>query len=110
MGKSISWRVGDWARKGLRQPITEGMKRFRPLRTFGATLAAVVALVVLGYAIQDLWHYWQNLSAGYTAWVASGQGWWQLTCGVAETIATGGLMFVSGRLLGTKLRRTVGSS
>ncbi|MGH2580944.1 MAG: hypothetical protein ACRDGP_08880 [Actinomycetota bacterium] len=86
------------------------MKRFRPLRTFGATLAAVGALVALGYAIQDLWHYWQDLSAGYTAWAASGQGWWQLTCGVAEAIATVMLMIVSGRLLGTKLARGVATS
>jgi hypothetical protein len=86
------------------------MKKIRPLRTFGATVAAIAALAVSLYAIQDLWHYWQNLSAGYTEWARSGQGWWQLTCGIGETVAVMVLLIVSCRLLGTKLVRSVTSS
>jgi hypothetical protein len=86
------------------------MRRIRPLRTFGATLAALSAAVVSWFAIQDLWHYWQNLSAGYTEWATSGQGWWQLTCGIAETAALIGLLTASALLLGTRFERSVVTS
>ena len=84
---------------------SRGMKKIQPLRTFGATVAAIAALVVLSYAIQDLWHYSRNLPAGYTEWAVSGQGLWQLMCRVGETVGTVVLLVVGGRLLGTKLVR-----
>jgi multisubunit Na+/H+ antiporter MnhB subunit len=74
----------------------------RPLRTLGATLAAVAALVVSLFAGQDLWHYWQAISAGYTEWATSGQGLWMLACGVGELIATVVLVAAAVRLLGSK--------
>jgi hypothetical protein len=78
------------------------MMDIRPLRTLGAALAAVAALVVSLFAGQDLWHYWQAVSAGYTEWATSGQGMWMLACGVGELIATVALVAIAVRLLGSK--------
>ena len=85
------------------------MTQIRPLRTAGATLAAIAALVVSWFAIQDLWHYWQAVSAGYGAWATSRQGVWQLTCGVAEATALVALLILAARLLGAKFVRTLGA-
>lgn len=83
------------------------MKTFRPLRTFGATLSAVGALLILCFAIQDLWTYQRNVAKGYTAWAVTGQGWWQLSYGIGEAIAVVVLLVVAGRLLGTKFARSM---
>jgi hypothetical protein len=77
------------------------MNSFRPVRVLGSTIVLVAALVVLAYAIQDLWHYQQNLAWGYTEWARSGQGWWQLTSGIGETAAAVVLLTVGVRLLGS---------
>lgn len=87
-----------------------GMGQIRPLRTLGSTLAAVAALVVSWFAIQDLWHYGQNLLAGYTEWARSSQGLWQLTSGITEAAVMIGLLILSARLLGTNLERPVRAS
>jgi hypothetical protein len=79
----------------------------RPLRTLGATLAGIGVVCLTWYAGQDLWHYWQALSAGYTEWATSGQGVWMLTCGVAEAAGIVVLLFVGVRLLGPKFVRSV---
>ena len=80
----------------------------RPARTIGATIAIVAAMVALWYAGQDLKHYWDNLSAGYTEWAFhTSQGWWQLTSGIVEAAATVGLLILAARLLGTKFVRTL---
>lgn len=86
------------------------MRRFRAARTFAASAALVAALLILCFAIQDLWTYQRNLAKGNTAWAVSGQGWWQLTCGIVETAATVVLMIVGSRLLGTKFARSVVTS
>jgi multisubunit Na+/H+ antiporter MnhB subunit len=79
----------------------------RPLRTLGATLAAVAALVVSLFAGQDLWHYWQAISAGFSEWATSGQGLWMLACGVGELFATIVLVAAAVRLLGARPIRPI---
>jgi hypothetical protein len=79
----------------------------RPVRTFGATVALVAAMVALWYAGQDLRGYWENLSAGYTQWAVTAQGWLKLASGIAEAAATVGLLILTSRLLGTKFMRTL---
>jgi hypothetical protein len=79
----------------------------RPVRTFGATVALVAAMVALWYAGQDLRGYWENLSAGYTQWAVTAQGWLKLTSGIAEAAVTVGLLILAARLLGTKFVRTL---
>jgi hypothetical protein len=81
------------------------MRRIRPLRTLAASVASVAALAASLFAGQDLWHYWEAISAGYTEWAASGQGLWMLTCGVAEAAVSVALIVATVRLLGTKLQR-----
>ena len=70
-------------------------------------MAVVAALVAVWYAGQDLRGYWENLSAGYTEWAVTSQGWWRLTSGVAEAAATVGLLIVAARLLGTQFVRAL---
>jgi hypothetical protein len=81
---------------------TPVVKTFRTLRTFGSTMAFAIGLAVALFAGQDLWHYWQAISRGWTEWAASGQGLWQLTCGLAEVAATAALVVLGVRLLGSK--------
>jgi hypothetical protein len=76
------------------------MNKIRPLRTLGAALAAVGALVVSGYAGQDLWHYWQAISAGYSEWIRSSQGLWMLTCGVSEAALAVAFIVSAAKCLG----------
>jgi hypothetical protein len=78
------------------------MSSLRPLRTLGATVASVAALVVGLFAGQDLWHYWQAISAGYLEWARTGQGLWMLTCGVGEAIGAVLLLIAAVRFLGSK--------
>ncbi len=83
------------------------MKTFRPLRTISATITLVAALIILGFAAQDLWGYYRALAQGWTAWAVSAQGLWQLSNGLGELLATALLLILFGRLLGTKFARSV---
>lgn len=78
----------------------------RPLRTLGATLAAIGVVCLTWFAGQDLWHYWTNLSAGNTEWATSGQGLWMLSNGVAEAAGIVLLVIAGVRLLGPKFVRS----
>jgi len=78
------------------------MTKPRPVRTLGATLATVTALIVSLFAGQDLWHYWQAITAGYTEWAVSSQGWWMLTCGLVEVVAGVALAMLAVRFLGSR--------
>jgi hypothetical protein len=70
-------------------------------------VAVVVTFVALWYAYQDLRGYLENLSAGYTGWAVTSQGWWKLTSGVIEATACVPLLILAVRLLGTKFVRTL---
>ena len=70
-----------------------------------ATLAGVGALIVCLFAGQDLWHYWQAISAGYLEWATSGQGLWMLACGASEAVVTIGLIVAAAKFLGGERQR-----
>ena len=73
-------------------------------------MALVAAFVALWYAYQDLRGYGENLSAGYTQWAVTSQGWLKLTSGLFEAAACVVLLILAVRLLGTKFQRSAVSS
>jgi uncharacterized membrane protein YdcZ (DUF606 family) len=77
------------------------MGKVRPLRTLTAAGAAVAALIVLGFAAQDLLSYFRTVFEGapYWIWAAGPQGIWLLTSGVAEAVTFIGLILLTIRLL-----------
>ena len=81
------------------------------VRTLGATVALVVALVALWYAYQDLRGYWEHLSAGSTEWAfRTAQGWLKLSFGVLEAAACVALLIVAVRLIGAKYQRSAATT
>ena len=77
------------------------MGKVRPLRTLTAAGTAVTALIVLGFAAQDLLSYFRTVFEGapYWIWAAGLQGIWLLTSGVVEAVAFIGLILLTIRLL-----------
>jgi hypothetical protein len=73
---------------------------FRPTRVLGATVVLIAAIFIALFAVQDWWTHFKYIQMGWS--VTSGQGWWRLTSGVAETLATAALIWLGVKLLGSK--------